>query len=226
MDLLFLVLFFCFFLFLYALFELTRDDFVILRKNISMEKIFNVAFIIGIVSLFSARLFFIISHPSSSYFNPLVFLVFPYYPGLSLMGGLAGGLISSYLLLRNWNMPMGRLVDFFVASFVAVFPLGFILSTLTSHKKIGGITFLFLLAYVLLFVFVDKLLLPKTWSGKLKDGSLALISLPAFSLIYIIANTVSSKNIISIENIVSLLLLLASLGFLFQYEGIEKLFRK
>ncbi len=227
MDLLFIVLFFCFFLFLYVLYELGRDDFVIMRKNISMEKIFNVAFIVAVLSLASSRLFYVVSHPSSSFINPLVFLVFPYYPGLSLSGAILGGISFSVLVLRKWAMPVGRIIDFFTVGFISVFPIGFLLSIVTSGRQINGEIFLLLLIYVLFFLAAIKFILPKTVEGKIKDGSLSAIVFSLFTIIYLISNLfINSKSIINFENFLSLVIIIASFAFLLQREGIEKVFRR
>ncbi len=224
MDLLFIPLLICFFFFLYVVYELCRDDFVILRKNIPMEKIFNAAFMVAISGLVVSRLFYVLSHPSTSFLNPLVFLIFPYYPGLSLIGGIIGGIISSIAVSKNWGMPTGRILDFFTMAFVSVFPLGFLLATLTSHQRLGFTTFILLLVYVLFFVVIWNFLLPKTMGAKLKDGSLSSISVTLFSLIYILSNVlVNSKNILNLENVFALLLFIVSLAFLIQHEGVEKL---
>lgn len=227
MDLLFIVLFFCFFLFLYVIYELGRDDFVIMRKNIPMEKIFNAAFVVTLLSLISSRLFYVVAHPNSSFINPLVFLVFPYYPGLSLSGGIVGGILFSILVLRRWGMPVGRIVDFFTVGFITIFPLGFFLSAVTSSRKINGEIFLVLFIYVLFFLTTTKFILPKTLEGKIKDGSLSAITILSFTIIYVLSNVlINSKNIFNFENFLSILIIIVSFAFLFQHEGIEKVFRK
>lgn len=227
MDLLFIVLIFCFFLFLYVLYELGRDDFVIMRKNISMEKIFNVAFIIALLSLVSSRLSYVVSHPSSSFINPLVFLVFPYYPGLSLSGAILGGISFSILVLRKWTIPAGRIIDFFTVGFISVFPIGFLLSTVTSGRRINGQIFLLLLIYILFFLATIKFILPKTIEGKIKDGSLSAIVISLFTIIYLISSfLINSKSIINLENFLSFVIIITSFAFLLQNEGIEKVFRR
>src|SRR5216683_2730865 len=48
--------------FLYTLYRLVKDDYVFIRKGISLEQSFDVAFITLWVSLFMSRLFYMLFH--------------------------------------------------------------------------------------------------------------------------------------------------------------------
>ena len=73
-----LIGFLCLIIFLFAVYQLSRDDFLFLRKGISTEHVFNVLFLGLPVALFASRLVYAILHPSFRYFNPLIFLIVPY----------------------------------------------------------------------------------------------------------------------------------------------------
>ena len=105
-----LILLICLFVFLYCVFVLANEDFVFLRQDVTMEKIFNIIFIGGLISLFFARLFYEFS-AKNIFSNPLVFLLIPYFPGLSLLGGVAGaGAYFLFLKIRKENsLPLGRI---------------------------------------------------------------------------------------------------------------------
>ena len=64
---------FCFFL--YYIYKLVKDDYVFIRKNISLEQVFDITFIVTWSSLFFSRLFFFIFHPVMRQ-NP-IFLIQP-----------------------------------------------------------------------------------------------------------------------------------------------------
>ncbi len=225
MDFTFLVLFFCFVVFLYIVYVLSRDDFVILRSNTSIEKIFNLAYLSALFSLFSARLFYVLSNPKPIFATPLGFLLFPYFPGLSLISGLLGGYLISVIILKFWKLPIGRITDFFSIGFLAAFPIGFLFSVFYSNQKISLPFYFSIVSYLLLlFVFV-KFILSITTGGKIKDGSLSFLFMFSFSLFYLLSNISFSlgKNILNFENVISFLtFLIFSIIFLQKEKLIEK----
>src|ERR1035437_892356 len=115
-----IILLTCFFIFLYLLYYLSRDDFVIVRKDISMERIFNLAFLTAIVSLFFSRLFFVLESFDPKFSNPLGFLAIPYFPGLSLIGAIAGAEVFIFLYSSFRKLPIGKMLDLFALSFMGV----------------------------------------------------------------------------------------------------------
>ena len=78
----------------------------------TLEVLFNVAFYTMGVGLLSARIVYIVLHFSFGFLNPLVFFLFPYFPGLSLTGGVVGGAVF-VLLYKRKRFPTGRIFDFF-----------------------------------------------------------------------------------------------------------------
>src|SRR4030043_1864932 len=110
----------CFFVFLYNLYYVSRDDFVILRKDISIDKIFTLAFLTGFISLFFSRLFFAIFNPSPQITNPLGFFAITYFPGLSLSGGILGATLFIYFYAKLNKLPIGKMLDLITFSFIAV----------------------------------------------------------------------------------------------------------
>ena len=101
------------FSFLFVLHYHVRDDFLILRKNVSLEDIFNIAFTSSILVFFSSRLLYIFENPSPVYLNPLVFLAVFYYPGFSLTGGIVGGALFIIWYVKRKKFPGKRILDFF-----------------------------------------------------------------------------------------------------------------
>src|SRR5260221_9633094 len=90
-----------FIVFLFILYTTVKDDFVFLRRNVEIEHIFNTVFLGIPLTLFFARLFFVLFHPKWAYLNPLVFFVIPYFPGLFAGGGIIGAILFLYLYTKN-----------------------------------------------------------------------------------------------------------------------------
>ncbi|MBI3366803.1 hypothetical protein HY041_04225, partial [Candidatus Roizmanbacteria bacterium] len=123
-----IVLLICLFVFLYCVYLLSNDDFIFLRKDVTMERLFNLVFLGGLFSLFFARAVFGIFNQKSIFANPLVFLLFPYFPGLSLLGGVLGvGAFIGFLATRkNSTLPLGRMSDFLSIAFLITLPIGYL----------------------------------------------------------------------------------------------------
>jgi len=200
-----LVLIFCFSIFLYVIYFLSHDDFVILRNDVSMEKIFNAAFLFSAAALLFSRLFYAILNPADVYFSILGFFLFPYFPGLSLAGGLLGGFIFLITYSKFKNLPVGRLFDFFSIGFLISSPFGFLGYILLSTQQLSyNILISLILNLLLVFVFA-KYVLSLTLSGKLKDGSLGILFLISFSgIFFLISILLNMGYILSAENLILL----------------------
>lgn len=183
-----LFLFLATFVFLFTLYWIGKDDLVLLRKNIALEQLFNITFIALGLGLFFSRLFYVIFHPSSQYLNPLVFLVFPYFPGLSLFGGiLSVGIFLLYLKLSQ-KIPFTRIIDFYVLSLLTALPLGYIGQIFISEKKehtvllILSLFFIFMAAVFFLYVY------PKLLANKIKEGLVTILFLLFFPIVSLLAS--------------------------------------
>lgn len=225
MQLIFLVLIFCFFIFLYVLFYLSKDDFVIVRRDVSIDRIFNIAFLTGIVALFFARLSYVLFNPSKELFNPLIFLAFPYFPGLSIIGGIAGGALFSYLYARYRRMPAGKVFDLITMAFISVLPIGYLLTYLLLFLKTSLLfNVLFVASFFWLLIFA-KLIHPFSLKGEIKDGSLGLIFISLFSFFYFISKLFIDIKVFSffdLENIFLLILIFLPLVLLINQEIVDK----
>lgn len=224
-----LVLVVCFLIFLFCLYLLAHDDFVLLRKDVSTEKVFNVAFLLAIFSLISGRVFFIVLNPSSNFLNPLVFLAFPYFPGLSLTGAVVGGAIISFFLSKKYKIPAGRFFDFSSFSFCASLPIGFLGSLFILGDKGNYIRIITIgPAYGLLFIIFLKFFMPLLLKGKIKEGTVGFLFLSFFSVISVINNFVERGRpfYFNIEDFVLIFTLLLSLAFVIKQEKISEKVKK
>lgn len=227
MQFLILILLLSFFIFLFILYLLAKEELVFVRKNITLEALFNFAFLTGFVGLFSARLLYVILNPSSDYLNPLVFFLFPYFPGLSLVGGIYGSMlfIFYYGKLKKW--PSGRIFDYFALALLASLPLG-----LFGAQALVDLSDLFILLvipfiYLLTLILFSKVLLPLNTRGEIKDGSLGYLFLMIYSFVSLLTHIVRSDNnlqfFLQVDTILYLLLFLGALIMIFiQEKGLGK----
>lgn len=207
MHLLIIILAICLIIFLFGLHILAKEDLVFVRKNVTMEMLFNLAFYTLGVGLLSARIVYVILHFSMGFLNPLVFFLFPYFPGLSLPGGVAGAMVF-VLLYRAKKYPNGRILDFFAMAFLAALPFGFIGEQLLlgMEDKFSGI--LMPIIFISTLLFFVKVLLPLNSRGEIEDGSLGYLFLLIFSFTMLLARIVRTKDQIALLLQVDTLLLI------------------
>lgn len=157
------VLIFCLFLF----FTFARHDFVILRKNITLTRIFDNLFKSLVITLFIGRVFYIIHSGDFYLLNILAFFHFIQNPGFSILGGFIGLILSLIFFFRKTKIVL-RILDITMLSF---FPIVILNSFAVSYFKTSYVDFIVSLVLILLFgVFIR---LNKSYT--LKDGSLACI---------------------------------------------------
>ncbi|HYM65085.1 MAG TPA: prolipoprotein diacylglyceryl transferase family protein [Candidatus Sulfotelmatobacter sp.] len=229
MNFIFFVILFCFFIFLYVLYYFAKDDFVIIRKDISLERVFNLAFLTGIIGLLSSRVGFAIFSNNLNYLNPVVFLAFPYFPGFSLTGGIIGMSLFTYFYSSFRKMPVGRIIDLFTMSFITVLPFSFIVIFIISLGKTPIFFNIFFLLSLIIYILFAKIIYPYASRGEIKDGSLGLVFLSIFSFLYFIVKLfldIKNFSFLETENIALLILLFSSLIILINQEIMDKFLNK
>src|ERR1035437_4214204 len=96
-----------FLVFLYCLYKMVKDDYLFIRRNISLEQVFDIGFSITFISLLFSRLFYYIYQPVTGD----IFLV-SYFSfqkgGLSLFGAVIGGVIGLFFIGKYKKVPLGR----------------------------------------------------------------------------------------------------------------------
>ncbi|MBI2613304.1 MAG: prolipoprotein diacylglyceryl transferase [Candidatus Levybacteria bacterium] len=226
------VLLICLLVFLYCVYLLANDDFIFLRRDVTMERLFNVVFLGSMFSLFSARLFYGLFEEKSVLSNPFVFLLFPYFPGLSIIGSVLG-IVAFFGFLQHFkkDLPLGRLADFFSISFLVTLPIGTV-----GYFMFSDIGFpiqralILVVVYIVLFVVFLRSLLPQLLKDKIKEGTIALIFLIAFSLVNLVDGGIGKDNIISYalsaNGIALILVFAASLGLLIKQENLPSKFKR
>lgn len=226
MQFFFIVLIICLVLFLFKLYHIANDDFILAKKNILLEEVFNSAFICGVTALLFARIFYVMFHPNPVFLNPLGFLLFPYFPGLSLTGGVVGGILSLLIYSKIKKFPTERVFDFFSAAFIFVLPEGLIGYILLSQEiTIGNIAKLVL--FTTIFLTSSIYLYPKANALEIKDGTLSMLFLIFFSLISLLGSAIDHPGINYFithkENFILLFILSFSLVLLVKQELIGRI---
>lgn len=218
----FLVLLPAFFVVLYALYKLTKDDYVFIRRNISHEQMFDIAFIVMWVSLIFARIVYFIYHPIT---DKNIFLTFfsPGEGGFSLIGAVLGGILGLYIIGKYRRVPLGRLFDFFTLAFLIALPVGFLGSAILFRS----LELYFILGnaavYLLLTISFMKFLYPKLLNRTMKEGSISIFFLLFFSLISFVVSLIDVSNgfhfQLTIQSILPIGLFVLSLILFFNHEN-------
>jgi prolipoprotein diacylglyceryltransferase len=221
------ILIFSSIIFLFSLYALCKEDFVLFRKNVDVESVFNVAFLTMFIGLFFARLFFVALYFKPLYLNPLAFLLFPYFPGLSLPGGILGGSIALILLMGGKKYPQGRIFDFFVTAILAAVVVGVLLLSGTTYAMTKKIPLLFVIQFCITLV-LFLLSLRGAKHPSIKEGSAGLFFIMLLSILFIPSFLIEKPwdifHIIK-EGSVWLVDLIVAAIFFFRQDSLSLLFR-
>jgi prolipoprotein diacylglyceryltransferase len=203
--------------FLYALYRLVKDDYIFIRKGISLEQSFDIAFITLWIGLFVSRVLYLLLHFKKGENVLADFFSFK-NGGLSLTGAVVGGVLAIYLISKYKRLPLGRLSDFLSLSFLYALPFLFLANAIFVTKNDLLFVFLNAIVYFVLLLFFVQFIYPKIMNRSFKEGMLAILFLLLFSLIALTTSLLTTlKNIqgfLNLENIILLLLFLTSI-FLF-----------
>ncbi len=182
----------CFFIFLFVLFALANDDFVLLRRHVSIHNLFDISFVVFGISLLSARVLYVILHFSSGFLNPLVFFLFPYFPGLSIAGGIIGGTLFLFFYCNVAKLPQKRICDVFSLAVVSCLPLGLFLLFLHGKKTLflGIMAGILILISFCFFVFLFRVF----QKGNIRDGATSSLSISFFSLVSLFSGFLYDKE--------------------------------
>jgi len=215
-----------------------------LWKNISLtsykeEDVFDVFFISLIGGLFVSRLLYVILNFNKFGFNLLKFILINGYPGLSLIGFIAGVLLFLFLYLSTKKIHFLEIIDYFVAPAFLVLTIGK-LGSFFSGVEIGTKTKFFLaVRYVgfdgqrhltalyesLLFLacfFLANRLLMDLRREKLRKGFLFAFFIWSFSLVSFLFDQLKEKHLYFVGKslnwyVCGILLLTFSLYFIYYF---------
>jgi hypothetical protein len=172
----------CFFIFLYSLYLLGRDDYVLIKKNFFVEHLFDFAIAGLFVGFIFARIISIIIQVfgGRNFFGELFS---PTGVIFSLTDAILGCAIAYYLIGKYRRLPLRRLLDFLAFSFAGCLPLWYLLNAFL----VRGNEVVFYVStgvfYGGVFLFFWKFLLPRLLSNRLKEGVLSCIFLFIYSFV-------------------------------------------
>lgn len=212
------LLIFCFLVFLFCVYLFSHDDFVFLRKNVSMERVFNLAFLTAFSGLFFARFFYVLFNFHLDFLNPLVFFLFTYFPGLSLPGGVSGAAVFLLLYAAYRKLPKARLFDVFSLSSALAFSIGLFINFFLTQKIILSLDLTIPIIYLAFFITSTRLFL----KAKLKDGSLGTLFILVFSLVLFVVGRIKAQNLLLLanEDFILIEMFLVPIVFLFKQENL------
>lgn len=190
-----------------------------------MDKVFNNAFLTAFVALFFARFSYVIFYPKEVFFTPLGFLLFPYFPGLSLLGGVLGGSIFLTIYAKSQKLSIVRTLDFFAFAFLSCLPVGFLGFFIFNGKSYFPVFAYSFLIYLILFLIFMKVILPASSRGIIKNGSLGVIFLLCFSVVTFLSRIIfnfNNFNLMTLENFTLLILFVFSFALIIKQEIIRK----
>ena len=176
-------LIFCYLIFLYDVYRLGKGDFVLDRRDVPLERLFNFTFITTIVVILFGRLAYVIFYGNTSYINPLKFLAIPYFPGLILPGGIAGAFAYLWFMHKGKKVPSGRLVDFYATALLMIMPLIMLSELFLLSNQDFWLQITLASVYLVVFFFFNYTLLPKVGKGEIKDGTIGHIFLAILCVI-------------------------------------------
>lgn len=196
-----------FLIFIYCLFKLAKDDYVLIRKNVSTEQVFDVFFLVTLISLFFSRLLFVIINQK---FDNIFLSFFSLQTtDFSLPGLTTGWVLGLYLISKYKKLPIPRLFDFFTMAFAVSIPIGF-LSYMLFFKE-----------YLLLLYFFNVVIFSVFAFYLIKKMHYKFIIFFIFSSLIFLVNSIlfqviKKQGLINTENILLSLLVIVGLVFYFR----------
>lgn len=213
----------CFVASLFILYLLTKHDFVLARKSLLLQEIYDVTFLGFLAFLVTGRILYIVSVLDFSLFNPLKFFHIFKFPGALFLGGLLGFWIVIYLFFKKKKI-LARLYDIYALS---LFPL-FIFALGVSYNKGYFLYFNLLILLLSILFMVIGIYSYKNYS--LKDGSIAFLFICLVTVFTIISEFSSSSRVIlsyfTIPQMISIIVFLSFSVLLLSHEGIVKTKKK
>ena len=207
-----------FIVFLFAVYVLAKEDFVLLRKNVLTEHVFDIIFLGFLLALLAGRIVFVLFHFSVHYLNPFVFFLLPYFPGISVEGGILGAGLYVYFYARNKKIPSLRISDILTQAYLIGCATFFLISgvwDLHLTLVVGLLSIAVAVFYITCFFLIKNIFTTSHWQdGVVTGASLVIDSL--LRMLYIFALMMINKKItFRAEMILTILLFLTGGVFFF-----------
>src|SRR3989344_6655980 len=143
----------CIFISSFLLFVFSRHDFVLLRQNISLAQIFDLAIFVVVFAFLGGRIFFILNNFDVQLLHVLRFFHVLKFPGISSLGFALGGALAVVIFFGK-KKAVGRILDIFS---IAFFPLYiFSIVSVKYQTNLIFVPIIFTVLSILLFAFFVK----------------------------------------------------------------------
>lgn len=212
-----MIVLFGFLIFLLSLYLLAREDFVFMRRNITVEQLFDIAFLTALVALFFARIVYVALHFTTAYLNPLIFFLIPYFPGLGISGAVIGSFFFLLWISKNRKIPGGHLLDVFSVSFAYGFSatlLGYCIIQLVHRQFLsGGVNGIWGIISLALSILFGSIYMKSIW----RDGNMSAVIAVCVSAVVLITRSVImlfQKPFVLDKELILLAIVLVAAGLL------------
>lgn len=206
----------CIFLSMFTLYILVRHDFVLARKSLLLQEIFDTTIFAYISFLFFGRLTFILGEEKFSYFQVIKFFHLIRFPGILFLGGIAGFGLIIYLIFRKKKI-LARIFDIYSLSLYPIFILALIRSIHAGYFLYFNVL-IFLLSVIFLGIGIYSY---KNYT--LKDGTVAYLFTCLVAIFTIVAEFAQENRPIfsffTIPQIIAIGVFLTSSILLLIHEG-------
>lgn len=193
---------------IFILYILSKQDFVLLRQNISLAQVFDLAILTALFGFFFARLFFIVTSSRFDLLFPLKFFHLLKFPGFSMLGFILGSAIYLFLTLRK-KKSLGRIYDIFCISFMPAYIFALIMRTYNAQFLVFPVLLFFVTSGILIFFIRSH------YKYLLRDGSVSLIFLFILCLDELIFQL---PFVLGLSQLITIFLIPVSLGGLYANE--------
>lgn len=215
----YVLLFISLFISFFVLYTLSKNDFVLLRQNVSLTTIFDFTLLSLFLALVFGRLFYIIDSQSFGIFSLLPFFHVVRFSGFSVFGALLGGAISIFFFFRKKKILL-RFYDILALSFYPLFLLHIFLNPYSARLIL--VKLVLFVGAVVIFFLLQKF--HKNYT--LRDGSIAstiaiVVSLENFYSQFALPRTVLFA-FFSFSQVLSMVIIFAAALFLLVRERILK----
>lgn len=188
----------CFLIFLYSLYILVKDDYVLIRKNLSLDQIFDFAIGGIIIGFIIAKILTVIFNLQIDKNIFIQFYSFNKFD-LSLTSFVFGCLISFYLIGKRRKFPIGRLFDFLTLAFISSLPVGYLISVFIVNKNEIIYYFALGIIYIVLHFIFWRYIYLKMVSAKIKEGTICSLFFLVFSVVTFTADLVNNIILTSLK---------------------------
>lgn len=215
MSVIFFIL--CFIFSIFILYILIKHDFIIARKSLLLQEIFDTTFLAYIAFILTSRVLYVLSMQRFDLINPLKFFHFFRFPGALFLGGVFGFGVVIYLVFKKKKI-LARLFDIYSLSMLPLF----IFTLVFSFNK-GYFLYFNILIFLLSLLFMGIGL--HTYKNyTLRDGSTTFLFICLITVYTIVSEFSSSNRFIfsffSISQVLSISLFSVFAILLLIHEGI------